>query len=314
MGSYSYDRDVYSGSSYSSWGTSDYSASKLNSNKLDSSMDPKGKVLKSTSKNPIVIALDVTGSNIDFARLVYDKMPMFYGEIEKKGYLDDFDISVCAVGDAYCDSYPLQIGSFAKGIELDSWLEKLVLEGGGGGQLTESYELAAHYLNRATSFDKDAKPMVFFIADEKPYDKVNTDQAKSIGLPCEERYDPFPELNKKFGNRVYVMLNKYCSRTFKDEITDEWKKRLPNQHVIRIPEEKAIVDLILGILAIESQKTMDEYAIDMKDRGQTNARITGVTSSLKELSDSLELARVEDLNTDLPMILNMKKGKSGNRI
>ena len=36
------------------------------------------------------IVLDVTGSNINFARLVYDKLPMFYGEIEQKGYLNDF--------------------------------------------------------------------------------------------------------------------------------------------------------------------------------------------------------------------------------
>ena len=93
MGSYSYDRDVYSSSSYSNWGASSYSTSKLSSTTLDETVKPNGKVIKSTSKNPIIIVLDVTGSNINFARLVYDKLPMFYGEIEQKGYLNDFDIS-----------------------------------------------------------------------------------------------------------------------------------------------------------------------------------------------------------------------------
>ena len=146
MGGSSYDRDVYSGSSYSSWGTSSTSTAKLSSSKLDASMKPN-KIIKSTSKNPIVIVLDVTGSNIDFARLVYDKMPMFYGTIEEKKYLDDFDIAILAVGDCTNDYYPLQVAEFAKGIELDAWMEKLVLESGGGGTKRESYEFAAHYLN-----------------------------------------------------------------------------------------------------------------------------------------------------------------------
>ena len=98
MGGSSYDRDVYSSSSSSSWGSfgaSDYSASKFTRSFLDSSMNPNGKILKSSAKTPIVIMLDVTGSNIDFARVVYDKMPMFYGQIEQKGYLEDFEISFC---------------------------------------------------------------------------------------------------------------------------------------------------------------------------------------------------------------------------
>ena len=107
MGGGSYDRDVYSGSSSSGWGgssssfgASSYSASRFTSSYLDSSMRPNGKILESKAKSPIIVVLDVTGSNIDFARVVYDKLPMFYGQIEQKGYLEDFEISFCAVGDA----------------------------------------------------------------------------------------------------------------------------------------------------------------------------------------------------------------------
>ena len=68
MGSSSYDRDVYSGSSYSSWGTSTVSTTKLSSSRLDPSMLPNGKIIRSESKTPIIIVLDVTGSNIEFAK------------------------------------------------------------------------------------------------------------------------------------------------------------------------------------------------------------------------------------------------------
>ena len=311
MGSYSYDRDVYSGSSYDSWGASSYSSTKFNSTTLSSDLDPKGKKIISKSKNPIILALDVTGSNISFARLVYDKLPMFYGQIEQKGYLKDFDICICAVGDAKYDKYPIQIGTPAKGLEIDSWLEKLVLEGGGGGNDYESYELMAHYLANNCEFAPNAEPIVFFIGDEKTEKIVKAAEANKLGIECTENYNPWPKLNNKFHNNVYVMLNKYCGNSFREEFTKTWMAVMPPQHTIKIPEEKAIVDLMLGILALQKEE-LDVYALDMKDRGQTQKRIEGVTSSLKNLSDSLALST--NVETELPAkvmkrTLNNKRGR-----
>jgi len=45
-------------------------------------MDPKRwaeEQLECTAKHPIVVALDVTGSMGEWTKLIYDKMPMFYG-------------------------------------------------------------------------------------------------------------------------------------------------------------------------------------------------------------------------------------------
>ncbi|MBQ9279527.1 MAG: hypothetical protein IJ215_00540 [Clostridia bacterium] len=295
MGGSSYDRDVYSGSSSSGWGASSYSAMKMGSSTLDSSLRANGKILKSTSKNPIIVVLDVTGSNIDFARLVYDKMPMFYGQIEQKGYLDDFDIAFCAVGDAYTDDYPLQIGDFAKGIALDSQLEKLVLEGAGGGQRKESYELAAYYLYKNAEFPPGSKPLIFFIGDEAPYPKVNEVQAQEFGIDCTEgNVEPFELLRKKVNDNVFMLLNKYCSRSFESDITEAWTTRLAPEHVIKIQEEKAIVDLMLGIISMVSNaRTLETYKVDMLDRGQTQERIAGVSESLQNFSKVTSIVPVK---------------------
>lgn len=291
MGGSSYDRDVYSSSSSSGWGSSSfgassYSASKLSSSTLHSSMDPYGKILESKTKTPIIIVLDVTGSNIDFARVVYDKLPMFYGQIEQKEYLKDFDIAICAVGDAYCDDYPLQIGSFAKGIELDSWIEKLVLESGGGGQRKESYELAAYYLYKNTRFAPGSKPIIFFIGDEMPYTTVNKNQAEDFGIKCSENnIKPFGLLREKVDDNVFMLLNKYCGSNFESDITSCWKNLLAPEHVIKIREEKSIVDLMLGIISMISEsRTLESYKIDMLGRGQTKERIDGVSKSLEGLA------------------------------
>jgi len=313
MGGSSYDRDVYSSSSYSSWGTSSTSQAKLSSSRLDDLMKPN-KRIKSTSKNPIVIVLDVTGSNIDFARLVYDKMPMFYGTIEEKKYLEDFDIAILAIGDYSYDSYPLQVGSFAKGIEIDSWMEKLVLESGGGGNKRESYELAAHYLNECCDFDKDASPMVFFIGDEMAYDKVKIRECEEYDIPVTDSYDPFPNLIKKFGNNAFFMLNKYSGREFDDEITAYWKKKLPAEHTILIKEEKAIVDLMLGVIGLVNKRKLKAIESDMLSRGQTKARLESVRNSLLELSESTALVTMDEVNTDLQFVKTKNRNNLGKRI
>ncbi len=318
MGGSSYDRDVYSSSSSSGWSSSSFGASSVSTSKLsksviDPSMAPNRKIIRSTAKNPIIVVLDVTGSNIDFAKVVYDKMPMFYGQIEQQKYFTDFDISFCAVGDAYTDSYPLQIADFAKGIELDSWLEKLVLESGGGGQMMESYELMAYYLYKNTEFAPGSEPIIFFIGDEKPYPTVNRKQAEQFEIECnEDNIKPFPLLCEKVHDNVFMLLNKYCSRDFRSDVTQAWIDVMPPEHVIKINEEKSIVDLMLGIIAmVSSTRTLDSYVIDMGTRGQTPERIRSVSESLQSLSTSLVPVAVTG---DIIPTSGKKTGTSGKRL
>lgn len=306
MGGSSYDRDVHSSSSISDgWGVSDTSKRKLSSTIMHDSLNPRGKILESNAKYPIVIVLDVTGSNINFARLVYDKLPMLHGQIEEKGYLDDFDISVCAVGDEYCDAYALQISDFAKGIEIDSWMEKIVLEGGGGGQKCESYELAAHYLANNLSFNKDAKPIIMFIADEAPYDEVNENQAKYYGIDYDKEDQGFAKLNRVVNDNVFTFLNPYCGNDFINSINTKWQEVLPKEHLIKIKEEKSIVDLMLGVIALISKQSLEKYSVDMLGRGQTKKRISNVVGSLGNLSNSL--ITIDEINTILPIGVDKPK-------
>lgn len=112
MGGLSYDRDVYSsGSNYSSSGfhsssLADHAFKTSDVRALDPKLLPLNRHLECTTKNAIVIALDVTGSMGDSAKLLYDKLPMLWGQLEQQGYLKDFSISFAAVGDCTCDGAP----------------------------------------------------------------------------------------------------------------------------------------------------------------------------------------------------------------
>src|SRR5215208_1491505 len=112
---------------------------------------PKGRFLTCAHRNPIVVAMDVTRSRGNDSKIVYDKMPMLYGQLMMQGYLEDPAVSFAAIGDAHSgDRMPLQVCDFASGTELDAWLTKIWLEEGGGGTGRESYELAAFFYARRT--------------------------------------------------------------------------------------------------------------------------------------------------------------------
>ena len=324
MGGGSYDRDVYSESSSSGWGsssessrfgTSEESERKMGTNtRMDTSLSPIGKIIVSHSKHPIIVILDVTGSNKAFARVVYDKMPMFYGQIEQQGYLKDFDICFCAVGDTCYDDYPIQITDFAKGITIDNWLEKVVLEGGGGPFGEESYEAMAYYLLENFEFDEDAKPIVFFIGDEICYSSVNSSDCAALGISNFKGNSTktiFKKLREKLNENVFMLLNKACGESWHNDIIEYWNDLLAPQHNIRIQEEKSIVDLMLGIIALCGKaRTLDGYIDDMEAREQTELRRKNVRTALDDLSKELLPAVVIG---DIPKS-NGKTEKPGTRL
>src|SRR5262249_20618935 len=124
----------------------------------------------------VAVLLDVTGSMQTVPRILQKSLPRLMGLLIRKGYLEHPQILIGAVGDATCDSAPLQVGQFESGIEIEEDLGRLFLEGGGGGQVTESYELAMHFLAHHTSLDcvekRGKKGYAFLIGDEAPYPRV----------------------------------------------------------------------------------------------------------------------------------------------
>jgi hypothetical protein len=265
------------------------------------------RVIESKCESPVVINLDVTGSNIEFANIVYDKAPMLFGQIEQQGYLKDFDICFSATGDANSDRYPIQVCDFGAGIKLDDELKKLSLEGGGGGQEMETYELSAYYFAHKCEMKKAKIPFMFFIVDEAPYGKVNKGFIEThIGDTVGEDIDSkqvFRDLFKTFKGNVYVFQNNYSGRGYGSttrKIENEWKQILGKtneSHLIHITEEKSIIDLILGVIAMVSgSRDLATYKADMVSRGQTGTRVSVVEKSL----DGISRAIVPRANIDLP--------------
>ena len=223
MGGDYYDRDVGVSSS-----TTGYSVSASNNvgkqNSIHKSLDPKRWIdenLVSESPSPIVFALDVTGSMGNWSKIIYDKMPMFYGQIMMQKYLKEPSISFCAVGDYTCDRAPLQVTEFGQGKEIDQLISKMYLEGSGGGGYTESYEFPAYFYLNQCDLNNSELPFWFITGDEAFYDTIDKQYIKKF-LGKDEQTNVcaktvWKELMKKFN--VFLIKKPYSNKTKEPIIT-----------------------------------------------------------------------------------------------
>lgn len=288
MGGDYYDRDVVYTTSATTY--SDTSAKIVGAvTKMHPDLDPirwKDNKLQCQKANPIIFALDVTGSMGEWTRIIYDKMPMFYGQIMIQSYLKEPSISFCAIGDYTCDEAPLQITDFAQGTEIDQMLAKMFLEGGGGGSCFESYELASYFYNNNCELENSELPFFFVTGDESFYEKIPEKYiTRILGKSPKDNVinarECWKALMKKFN--VFLIKKPYDEERRETQITKQWTETLGEERILKIEHPKACIDVILGAIAITSgNRTLETYIVDMRARDQTQERIDEVTNALQK--------------------------------
>ncbi|MCU0657678.1 MAG: YfaP family protein [Polyangiaceae bacterium] len=147
-------------------------------------LNPLGKMRECNNETPLVVALDITRSRGEDTKIIYERLPMFLGQIDLKGYAEGVGLSFAAVGDATAaDRAPLQISQFEADNRLDEALSRVWIEEGGGGTGQESYELAAYFYARRVSMSclaQGKKGIFFFLGDEGFYPTIDPYHAKRL--------------------------------------------------------------------------------------------------------------------------------------
>jgi hypothetical protein len=118
---------------------------------------------------PIIVGFDVTGSMGDIpTRFAKEMLGKLMARLVERGWVADPQLLFAAIGDAVSDRAPLQIGQFESGLEMDMWLTRIWLEGGGGDS-PESYTLAHWFAAHHTATDawekRQKKGYLFTIGD-----------------------------------------------------------------------------------------------------------------------------------------------------
>jgi hypothetical protein len=224
---------------------------------INSAMTPYGiKVRESrdSSEHPeslaIVLGLDVTGSMGSIPHhLVKEGLPLMVDKITKKGILHP-QILFLGIGDHEYDNSPLQVGQFESSDELlEKWLTTVFLEGGGGGNLGESYLLAWYFAAYHTSIDclekRNQKGFLFTIGDEPVLPTVPKKVLSE--LMGSGQYDDFTahrlfeEANKKY--HTYHIHVKETSAGSRRKTIDDWQQLL-RDNLLVVDRYTEIPDLI----------------------------------------------------------------------
>jgi len=239
----------------------------------------------------VAVLFDVTGSMQNVPRILQANLPKLMGLLIRKGYLDHPQILIGAIGDATCDTAPLQVGQFESGIEIEEDLGKLYLEGGGGGHITESYELALYFMARHTAIDchekRGRRGYLFVIGDETPYPKVNRREVADVigdglqsSIPTEQ---VIAELERTYD--VYHVLPKMTQHWNNPVIHSRWKELL-GQKALRLEDPAAICELIAATIGVAEQRVdLEHLTDDLKEAGTSAAIARQVRRTLAEVGN-----------------------------
>lgn len=262
-------------------------------------MNPKGVKLRESrdsQEHPqsmgIVFALDVTGSMGEIPRLLATQQLPIFMKLLMDCQVRDPQLLFMAVGDATSDYAPLQVGQFESTAELmDQWLTWCYLEGHGGGQGMESYELALYFLATHTDMDcvvkRKKRGYLFMTGDEHPYPILSKHIVDTVigdrlddDIPCEE---VIAELQK-----TYVPFFIVPDRTRAKQCERRWRDLL-GDHVLVLESPQDICYVTAGaILLSEGQVSSIQQMTDiLLKAGMSSSRKGMVAKSLTPLAEVL---------------------------
>ncbi len=279
MGSGKWSTDVYDAAARyrKSAGKSAFAYSDSGARSVHDALNPYGVAMRESRDSdehphstPIAVLFDVTGSMGHVPRVLQTKLPELFGLLLRKGYCTDPQILFGAIGDATCDRAPLQVGQFESDNRMDDDLGRILLEGGGGGQRTESYELAMYFMARHTVHDawqkRGRRGYLFIIGDEKAYGRVKP--AEVAGVIGDKLTEPvalkaiLAELQRTYD--VYYILPAAAGHGGDAQILQFWRKLL-GQNTLQLEDLDAVCETIaltvgLGEQAIDLAAGLDDLA------------------------------------------------------
>lgn len=208
--------------------------------------DPRKKV-RSTSKNPLIVAVDVTGSMATWPREIFDRLPLLYNTLSQ--YRDDLEVCFVAIGDWRFDRWPLQTTGFAHGYDLETQLGALHGEGG-GGDAPEGYGLFAHWVDQHVEVpNAEEPPFLIVFGDVTMHEKI---LAKEIQEVCGDDIQQDRDAIATW-RRVASKWNCWFLRrpggVVGDPVDQQWAAALGDRKVAHIEHELRAVDYAMGIVS-----------------------------------------------------------------
>src|SRR5215831_9704083 len=277
MGSGRWSTNVYDAAARfrAATGTSAFAYSDGGATRVHPALDPHGvtaRESRDSAEHPqslaIAVLFDVTGSMRHVPRALQERLPQLLGLLLRKGYVKHPQILFGGIGDATCDRAPLQVGQFESDNRMDDDLGRILLEGGGGGQKTESYELALYFMARHTEIDcyskRGKRGYLFLIGDEMACPRVKRREVSAIigdGLRADIGVaELVAEVTRTWD--TYYILPEGASYAGDRQVLRFWRGLL-GQNVIELADLDAVCETIaLAVGLGEDAIDLDEGLAD----------------------------------------------------
>lgn len=241
--------------------------------RIHSDFDPKNISLRESRdsiehpvSNAIILGLDVTGS----MGMIADHIAkvglgeLVLGLLETKP-VQDPQIAIAGIGDSYCDKAPFQVTQFESDIRIGQQLRNLWLEGGGGGNHFESYDLAWYFAANHTVTDcyekRGKKGYLFTFGDEMVPSAPTPEHIRNIfgtspqsALTTEQLY---ADASEKW-NIFHIMVEQgNYARTNKEKVATAWRN-LIGYHAIRLSNYEHLSQVVLATIRVAEGEDPDQ--------------------------------------------------------
>ncbi|MCP3097471.1 VWA domain-containing protein [Myxococcus sp. K15C18031901] len=240
----------------------------------------------------IVFALDVTGSMGHIPELLArQRLPAFMKALLEAGVADP-QVCFMAVGDAHSDRAPLQVGQFESSErQMDQWLTSLYLEGGGGTEGMESYELAMYFAAAHTDLDcwrkRGHRGYFFMTGDERPYGYVSRRQVTDLIGDTLEQDVPIRHVLGELqrGYEPFFLIPDLARRR---KCERDWRELLGDR-VICLEDATDTVDVAAGLVALceGAIPDLDALAGHLQRGGLGRERLGAVIRALTPFAATL---------------------------
>lgn len=204
---------------------------------------------------PIILGLDVTGSMRDVVeQIAKEELPKMMTEIHAQGIVSDPHVMFMGIDDVHVQGHgALQVSYFEPDLKIVEQLRKLWLVGNGGGNSSESYDLAWYFAGRYTyleNFEKTGKPGFLFTFGDEPFpvEKNSVSELETIFGAGE--YEPVTPLSAlKLAQRKFQVFHVSIEKGGYD--LSGWDKHLGANH-LRVParEVRHLTDVVLATMRI----------------------------------------------------------------
>jgi hypothetical protein len=250
---------------------------------------------KSRTSYPIVLGLDLTGSNMEVAKGLLPKVPTFMGVMQRSGYVQDPQIMIFGFCDATADdSVPVQVSQFEVDNLIDENIRKLALEPAcGGNGIEESSELLLWYLAnrvRTDAWDKRSqKGVLVLVTDEKAYPMVRADQIRRYFGDTGEHMTgnvPLDEVLAAVLERweVRVIIGSAASHAGDKKVLKFWQDKVGPQNVTELADLGALAEMTALMVGITlGTVTPEEGLADLTRAGVDDGTRATVGNALATL-------------------------------